>query len=215
MSDDGGNELNQNQLDLLARTLHPGALEASNSLARWIGRPAMVQMDSIEQLSIEDATNLLGEREAAICFCSMQIQGVISGEMILAFDDASGLALADLLLGRPKGQTTEWDELSESAVLETTNIVCCAFLNALSNKQQSTRALADNVPAPPVFRREFAESLLQFAFMDQLASSDRVVVCETRFHVDGFPVDWTLLLVPDAHSFPRLARLLAGEAPAG
>jgi chemotaxis protein CheY-P-specific phosphatase CheC len=101
--------------------------------------------------------------------------------------------------------------MAASAVLETTNILCCAYLNSLvqtfSHSDDSTALL----PTPPKFSRDFAESLLQFALMGQAVASDQVIVARTRFEIDAVPVHWTLLFVPDAQSMSRLPGLLPGD----
>jgi chemotaxis protein CheC len=97
-----------------------------------------------------------------------------------------------------------------SAVLETTNIVCCAYLNSLARilPEDATDG-SDLIPSPPRFGHDFAASLIESALMGQVAATDRVLLAETRFQIDGSPVHWTLLFVPDAESMIRL-RLLPG-----
>jgi chemotaxis protein CheC len=172
----------------------------------------LVEIDSLRQIPLEEATTVLSKSEEPICFCAMEVQGIISGEMILAFDDASGLALADMLMDQPQGTSTDWSELVSSAVLETTNIVCCAYLNSLSRDISGTGDAPALVPAPPRFNREFAESLMQFALMGQAIEFDQVILAQTRFQIDGEPVDWNLLFLPDAKSMTRLPELLADTA---
>ena len=102
----------------------------------------------------------------------------------------SGLALVDLLLHQPLGTTATWGELEQSAAKETTNIVGCAYVNALAAHlpgvtpapedpaqlrpaaeedpaQLETEARGELVPTPPTFLHEFAGSLLEFALMEQ------------------------------------------------
>jgi chemotaxis protein CheC len=62
----------------------------------------------------------------------MGLTGRLSGQLLLVFADTAGLALADLLLNQPIGTTTAWGALEQSAAQETTNIVGCAYLNALA-----------------------------------------------------------------------------------
>jgi chemotaxis protein CheC len=206
VTDSDGKLLSESQLAVLRSSLHRGSANASKALSAWIEKPSVVEIDSLEQLPLEEATGVLPGGDQTICFCSMAMDGVISGEMILAFDDASGFALADMLLDRPPGSTDRWTEMALSAALETTNVVCCAYLNSLS------RSLSDGsselVPAPPNFRREFSESLMQFALMGQAVDLDYVIVAQTRFAIDGEPVSWTLLFMPDADSMLQLPELL-------
>lgn len=204
------------QLLALGRVLHAGASEASAALSGWIGRPTEVTSDAVEQFSLEAATSVLGDDEEPICFCVVELSGVLGGCMILAFDDESGLALADLLLDQPRGTATEWGEMETSAALETTNIVCCAYLNALSRVFPHGPAPdagdPEMVPTPPQFSRDYATSLLEFALMGQAMESDRVLLARTQFKIGGEPVDWKLLLVPDAESMGTLRTLFSKES---
>jgi chemotaxis protein CheC len=193
------------QLELLQAALHRGADGASLALGRWLDRPAHVTFDSIEQLTLDEATGVLGAPEDPICCCTADLSGRLTGNLVLAFDDASGLALADMLLGHARGTAVAWNEMETSAALETCNIVCCAYLNALAHMLPSTPGEAEElIPSPPRFARDFAASVLQFALMDQIAASDEVLLARTEFRIDGAPVDWTLLFVPDAASMARL-----------
>ncbi len=214
MTDPSNNLLNATQLAALKLSFHQGSEEASRALAKWIGKPSVVEIDSLEQLPLEEATSLLAEGDEPICFCSAEMNGLLTGELILAFDDASGLALADMLLDQPQGTTDEWTEMATSAALETTNILCCAYLNSLSGSFSGASELSELLPSPPTFSREFAACLLEFALMGQAMASDQVILARTRFEIDGTPVNWILLFVPDAQSMLRLPELLSGrEAP--
>jgi chemotaxis protein CheC len=201
-------KLNGRQLEIIKSALHHGADDASDALGRWIDRPTRISLDAFEQLALEDTPNMLGASDEPICFCRAEMTGRLEGHLILAFDDASGLALADLLLGQPPGTASEWTEMEQSAALETTNIVCCAYLNSLVRALPAPPGEAETlIPSPPVFARDFAESLLEFALMDQIVMTDEVLLARTEFRIDGSPVDWTLLFVPDA---PSLEKLTAG-----
>ena len=72
-------------------------------------------------------------------------RGWLTGLIILVFKDSSGLALSDLLMHQAIGTTTTWGELEESAAKETTNIVGCAYVNALATH-------LPRAPAPAVAR---------------------------------------------------------------
>ena len=75
-------------------------------------------------------------------------------------------------------------------------------LNGLDLEERIEQELESNPllelaePGPPEFRLEFAGSLLQFAVIDQATRSDRILLLETRFAVDGIGHNWSLLIVP-------------------
>jgi chemotaxis protein CheC len=198
--------LNNRQLEAFGRSLHESADDTSHALSRWLGRPSNVHFDSVEQLPLHEATRVLGPGEEQICFCVADMRGRLTGHVILAFSDAGGFALADLLLDQPPGTAFEWGEFETSAALETANILSCAYLNTLLRELPVAEGSPDELlPTPPRFGRDFAGSLIQFALMDQVGSDTTVVLAHVKFEIDGEPVDWTLLIVPDAASMAALS----------
>lgn len=201
--------LSGSQLAAIEAAFSRGSAAASEALTAWIGKPTVVRQDSLMQLPLEAATEVLAMGDAPVCFCAAAIKGPLTGEMILAFDETSGLALADLLLDQRTGTTMEWSELAISAALETTNILSCAFLNALVCWMSPDSEHVELLPTPPRFSCDFAQSLLEFALMGQAVASDQVLLTRTRFEVAGTPAYWTLLLVPDGATMSRLGALLS------
>jgi chemotaxis protein CheC len=201
--------LDSKQMAALTSLLRQGSENASQMLAKWIGKPAVIEINSLEQIPLEDAAELLSADDEPMCFCSSEIKGLLTGELILAFDDISGLALADMLLDQPAGTSQEWNALATSAALETTNILGCSYLNSMSASFSSSAGSAELLPSPPIFTRDFAPSLLEFALMGQALSSEEIILAKTRFEIGGSPATWTLLLIPDGPSMSRLPGLLS------
>ena len=202
------NVLSEPQLDVLAQLLHGGASDASTALERWIGKSTSIIVDSVEQLPLSEATSVLGMGDEPVAFCVAAMGGRLTGQLILAFDDASGLMLADLLLGQPKGTAAGWGEMETSAALETTNIVGSTYLNTLARTLPAGSGTSELLLSPPRFSHDFAESLIEFALMGQIVASDNVLLARARFRIDDNPVAWTMLLVPDARSMSTLCELL-------
>ena len=209
----------QAQLAVLRSVLHEGSLDASRGLADWIGKPSVIEIDALEQLSLAEATGWLttaGHPQGEpICFCVATMSGVLTGQLILAFDDDNGLALAGLLLDDRVSGQQEWTEMAVSAALETANILCCAYLNSLWKQMAATGGSGGLLPSPPAFHRDYAESVLQFALMSQAMQRDHVILAKTRFEIDDAALHWTLLFVPDALTMTRLPDLLTGGQTAG
>ena len=212
MNESGTANLNDQQMAALESLLHRGSLNASNLLAKWIGKPSVVEIDSLELLEVEDAAELLDANDEPMCFCSSEIDGLMTGELILAFDDESGHALVKILLEQPANDSGQWTDLAISAAMETTNILACSYLNSISTSFEGVSSSTQCLPSPPKFSRDFAASLLEFALMGQAISNEKVVLAKTRFQIDGTCANWTLLLIPDAPSMARLASLLSQTA---
>ena len=97
--------------------------------------------------------------------------------------------------------------------METANIVGCAYLNSLANAFFGSGSDCEDseidsnsvcVPTPPLFVRDFAASIMQFAVMNQASEFDAVLVAQTQFQIDDRPVAWSLLLIPDAESLEKM-----------
>lgn len=202
--------LTERQLRVLTILFRRGADEASFALTKWLGRTAHMASDQVQQLSLAEAAQLMGSDDEPVCACVMSFRGGISGRLISSFDDASGILLAEILLGRPLTEAEIAQELHHSAALETANIIGCAYLNTLSNSiPLSSQASRVCVPDPPSFARDFGPALMGFLLMDQAEESNAVFLTQTQFHIEQAPVCWTMLLVPDLPSLKLLREVLA------
>lgn len=192
-----------------------GAERASQSLSLWLGHHIRLSISAVYEVDLTEVSDLLGPGETLVASCVMGLSGCLSGSLLLVFEDASGLALADLVLQRPLGTASEWGELEQSAAMETANIVGCAFLNSLAAHLPGVSGTAAGalVPSPPLFRHEFAASLLEFAVMDQALGADRVLLVRSRFEADSGDLNWSLVFVPGGDSLATLHRGLG--APGG
>lgn len=193
-----------------------GAESASRALSGWIERPVRLTVGDVALVDLIDATGILGDPDAPVAACAMGLSnGRLSGQVILVFKDRAGFALVDQLMRQPLGTTTTWGEIERSAAQETTNILGCAFLNALGEHLAADAGpnadgpSADLIPSPPSFFHEFAGSLLQFALADQAMELGQVLVIRSRFAVEPLDsaadLNWTLLFVPSGASLRALA----------
>lgn len=204
------------QLEKLTGYFVAGAADASKALSIWLGRMVHVSVEPLEIVSLNDATEQLGSPEGSVCACCMGVSGAVSGLLLFGFDDDSGMKLCDAVLSREQS-SMKWDELEKSAVMETANIVGCAFLNSLANIFRTSNCLPgtesktmdkDWIPTPPVFVRDYAAAVMQFALVDQTQELDTALVARTSFTIDDWPVDWRLLLIPDSAALNALADII-------
>jgi chemotaxis protein CheC len=180
------------QTDLFRRA----AERASASLSTWLGRPARIAIRAVRRVPLDEAVALLGPPEATVVACPMQITGIVPGVLMLACDDASGLALAALLLGREADTAPAWDELAESAAVETANIIGCAYLNAMV---AATGATGEGLlPTPPWFMRDYAGAVMEAVVLTQAAVAAEVFLTHTDFVIRDSPITCSLLFVPAA-----------------
>lgn len=176
---------------------HHAAAEASAALAKWLGRPARIAIREVRAVPLARAVGLLGAAETPLVACAMRIAGGLEGVLMLACDDTSGLSLADLLLGRGAGESHTWGELEQSAVVETANIIGCAYLNAMAARDGIAGG-ESLLPSPPWFVRDFAGAVMETAILPQAMAADEVFLTHTDFAIEGSPITCSLLFIPGA-----------------
>lgn len=199
------------QLEQLERAFHRGAAEASAALTKWLSAPTTISIEAIDQCSLAGAAEVLGFGDAVVCMCLMQMEGTLTGQMLLAFDDASGLTMTDLLLVQAPGTAQSWGDMEISSALETMNIAGSAYLNGIAaNLSQDGGQQVELIPTPPVFLRDFAESLLETALLKQASAGSQIVSARAKFELRGNPVLWTFVLIPDPESLQQLSVILTG-----
>jgi chemotaxis protein CheC len=211
------------QRHLLRMIFDRGAEAASQALSKWLGEEVHLTVSEVELVELAQTAELLGPADSLVAACSMGLAGRLTGLILLVFEDRSGLALVDLLMRQPVGTTMTWGEIEQSAAKETTNIVGCAYVNALATHLPVVVSLATDqtertkigggelVPTPPTFVQEFAGSLLQFALMEQALELDQVLLIHSEFGAgkQGLNLNWTLLFIPSRDSLRALAASLA------
>jgi chemotaxis protein CheC len=87
--------------------------------------------------------------------------------------------------------------LQQSALIETANIIGCAYLNTVA-RPVSRAATSSIMPSPPWFIRDYAATVMESIIMTQAASTETVFLSHSDFSIEGSPVKCSLLFVPEA-----------------
>jgi chemotaxis protein CheC len=173
--------------ELFASATH----DASAAMCRWTEGVISVSLDKVRQIPLEEVSNEMAVGGELLTMVVMTLQGELGGSIILMFDESNGRQLAVSLLGGETGTDPEWSEMEQSALMETGNILGCAYLNAL------TRLIGTDLhPSAPYFVQDYGASVLQQALLSQAVVSDCLLLCEIGFHRKGKRLDWRVVFVP-------------------
>jgi chemotaxis protein CheC len=179
--------------------------DASVAMSRWSGGLVTMELDQLRELPLEEICEHVDVGSDLLTMVVLSLEGELGGDMILTFDEPSGRSLAAALLSRCVNASPDWSELEKSALMETGNILGCAYLNAL------TRLLDVRlVPTPPQFLQDFGASVLQQALMTQAMVSDTALLGRTRFELQSQRMAWNVYFVPSQ----ALRQALAGAVQA-
>jgi chemotaxis protein CheC len=178
-------------LDGLRELFASATHDASAAMCRWTEGVISITLDEVRQAPLEEVVLHLDLGDEPLTMVVMTLDGELGGSIVLMFDELNGRQLAASLLGRAAGNEPEWSELEKSALMETGNILGCAYVNAL------TRLIGmDLRPSAPYFIQDFGASVLEQALMSQAALGDNLLLCDIGFHRQGSRLDWRVVFVP-------------------
>ncbi len=179
------------KLKLLRELFASATHDASTAMCRWTNSVISLTLDEVHEMSLEDACNDLHVGEELLTMVVLNLEGELGGSMVLTFSESDGRRLAASLLQTEINPGPDWNEMEQSALAETGNILGCAYVNALTR-------LIDQplVPSAPYFLQDFGMSVVEQALVAQAAARDTVLICRTCFKQEGEELNWWLLFVP-------------------
>lgn len=179
------------KIHLLRELFSTATHDASTAMCQWTNSLICLSLDEVCEMPLEVACAELDLDEEQLTMVVLNLEGEIGGSMVLMFDERNGRELAASLLQAEPEAGPGWSEMEQSALMETGNILGCAYVNAITR-------LIDQVlvPSAPFFVQDFGESVIQQALVAQAASRDTVLVCRTCFHHEDEELNWWLLFVP-------------------
>jgi chemotaxis protein CheC len=179
------------KIHLLRELFASATHDASTAMCRWTNSLIRLTLDEVCEMPLEDACSELDLGDDLLTMVVLNLEGEIGGSMVLTFNEENGRQLAASLLQAELSAGPEWSELEQSALMETGNILGCAYVNAITR-------LIDHelLPSAPYFVRDYAASVVEQVLVAQADARDNVLVCRTCFHNEDEELNWWLLFVP-------------------
>jgi chemotaxis protein CheC len=191
------------RLDALKEVASIGAGHAATALSLMTGARIMIEVPMVNVGRLSELAPDIAAPDSPIASVMMDMTGSLHGQTLLALPVVTGRRLADLMLRRERRTGIHaFDSLEESALKEAGNILCGAYMTALSDFLQMHL-----LPSPPRFRLETMKDVLSEC--DATKSREIAVCCvETEFSFEeiGEKFRGFFLLLPDSESFTAIFR---------
>lgn len=190
-------DLKELQLDALREVENIGAGHAATALSQMTNRRIMISVPQISITRLEDVASLLGDPPPVVAAILLHMMGDLTGRTLLVFPELAARRLCDLLLRREAGTTAEFGALEQSSLKEAGNILCGAFMTALSSFMGMML-----LPSVPTLVVDEAGAVITSAYLDFGTERDYVLCVETEFQFgsDAETLRAHFLLVPDLAS---------------
>jgi chemotaxis protein CheC len=165
--------------------------KAAAAICDWTGSPVRLTIDEVCEFPLRDLSKHLRVDIDLLTLITMHLQGELGGSITLTFGEADGKRWAASLLHAAPTPGPDWSELEQSALMETGNIVGCAYINAVA--QLIDREL---IPSQPYFNHECSDHVLQQTLTAQVGTCDSVLICRTCFQQEQEQATCWLLFIP-------------------
>ena len=164
---------------------------AAKALHQWSDENIELELRGLLHVPMESVADALNINDEISTMVVLLLEGELNGEFVLTFDFEGAKRVASVLLNEKVNYEPEMTSWEIAALNETGNIVCCAYLNEITNLIGE-----ELIPGPPHFIRDFGRSVIQQALMSQAMLSDQVMISNTCFHSRLFDITGSVLFVP-------------------
>lgn len=191
------------QLDLLKEIGTIGAGKAATALADLLTERVEISVPQASIIPLENISNLFGGMERLFFVLDMEIKGDVSGRIFLLFPPGDAKYLASSLLKRPKEQLDFNDDMFQSAVKESANIICGSYVSALA--EMTNLHMLSSVPSLAV---DMVGAILDFIFIQIAQYSEEALFIKTDLKVKGLNLEGLFLFFPHFESLKKIFEVL-------
>jgi len=169
-------ELNALQVDALKEISNIGAGNAATALSQMLNRRIDMSVPNAKLAPFPEIVEYVGGADVEVAGGYLRVDGGMPMGILFLVQSDMVFNFLDILFGRPRGSSSEWDEMLQSAFLEINNILAGSFLNALSTICRQTFS-----PSVPAMAVDMVGAIIGEVLQQIGEVSDYALVVETVF----------------------------------
>lgn len=198
--------LSLSQLDLLKEVGTIGAGRAATALSELIAKKVEINVPQVSLVPLENISNLLTERDRLFFVIDMEISGEVQGRIFLLFSPDDARILSSSLLGRPKEELDLKDEMLQSSLKESANILCGSYVSALVDMTKLNMLISS-----PSLAIDMVGAILDFIFIQIAQYSEEALIIKTDLKVSETNLEGLFLFFPSHESLKKIFEALGLE----
>lgn len=191
--------LSLSQLDVLKEMGTIGAGRAATALSDLIAKKVEITVPEVSLIPIENVSHLLEERDKLFFVIDMEITGEVSGRIFLLFSPDDARILAGSLLGKPKESLDLRDELLQSSLKESANILSGSYVSALADMTNLNILISS-----PSLAIDMVGAILDFIFIQIAQYSEDALIIKTNLKVSDVHLEGLFLFFPSSESLTKI-----------
>jgi chemotaxis protein CheC len=186
---------------LLEVMAQDGIHRAAEGFSGMMGKKVTVSQPRARLMPFTELPYALGGPESEAVGIYLQMQGQMSGQVMLALPYNKALELVDLLMEVPTGTTQQMGSLERSALAEVGNITTSFFLNAISASSG-----LDVRPSPPAVIVDMIGAIVDIIVATSGGVREKILLIEAEFVCDGRSVEANFWMIPDPATLEIFSR---------
>jgi chemotaxis protein CheC len=168
-----------------------GSTTAVSGLSQMVNRDFTVTALNIEEVSMRNATNLIGKADDKVIGIYLLFSGNTSGQILLAFTPQTAFDLVDMAMGVEPGSTNSLGEMERSVLGEMGNIVGTFFLNGVADCV-GLRLM----PSPPAVVEDMAGAVIGSVLAEAFDENESLFVIKLLFSSVSKEIEGRFLVLP-------------------
>ena len=194
------------QLDLLKEIGNIGAGNAATALSKIISNQIGLNVPEVNLVSFQEAMDFVGGEDMVVASIYFRVDGSLPGNMLLMLPLDTVEFILEFLLQENEIDLTNLDPYQMSAISEVGNILCGAYLTALSNFTQQNM-----YPSVPALSVDMAEAALSLPLIQMGEMGDMALLIKTTFNHGGRDVSGNFFFIPEIEAFEKLVSYFGVE----
>lgn len=204
------NKLSLMQYDVLKELGNIGAGNATTALSQLIDAKVDIGVPQVRLLDFKQLPNIIGSEENLMVGILLMLSGDVNGMMMFVMDPGVAKKLVNVLMGQMVPvdiNSTEFNDMEKSAVMEIGNIIAGAYLRSLSELTKMTIDVS-----VPMLQIDMAGAILSVPAIEFGKIGDKVLMIETAFDDtkvgNALSVNGYYILVPELDSYEKMLESL-------
>ena len=196
-------ELDEMFKDFMRELGNIGTGNAVNALSQLLNCPLEIDTPNLRILPFQQLTEILTEAETPLAGIMVEVFKEVEGMFLFLLDETFTRQIVHLALGVEMCDFMRLTEMEESLLLELGNIMCGAYIRALSQLLD----VEMDVSVPQI-KIDMGGAILTDAALRFLRTGDELLMIDNLFRMDIGTFSGRILFLPEMDSLQVLLRKL-------
>lgn len=196
-------ELDEMFKDFMRELGNIGTGNAVNALSQLLNCPLEIDTPNLRILPFQQLTEILTEAETPLAGIMVEVFKEVEGMFLFLLDETFTRQIVHLALGVEMWDFMSLTEMEESLLLELGNIMCGAYIRALSQLLD----VEMDVSVPQI-KIDMGGAILTDAALRFLRTGDELLMIDNLFRMDTGTFSGRILFLPEMDSLQVLLRKL-------